>query len=120
MMLLHTVPMHEHALADDAKARIAGRIIFGKAHAIRSCSGGRVDSNGSLWMWHAEAENAMLWDIGLSSWFIQEGNYGDFAAGQIAETAVGFCPRPGREFDEAGAMPITFRRVSCCRLSRSA
>jgi hypothetical protein len=30
------------------------------------------------------------WDIGLNSWIIQDGNYPDFEAGQIAEFAVEF------------------------------
>jgi len=30
------------------------------------------------------------WEIGLSSWIIQDGNYGDFATGQIAEFALEF------------------------------
>ena len=32
----------------------------------------------------------MLWNIGLPSWVIQDGNYGDFEKGQVAEFAVEF------------------------------
>lgn len=30
------------------------------------------------------------WEIGLSAWIIQDGNYDDFAAGQMAEFALEF------------------------------
>ena len=33
------------------------------------------------------------WEIGLSSWIIQDGNYGDFETGQHAEFALEFYPQ---------------------------
>ncbi len=35
------------------------------------------------------------WNIGLSAWIIQDGNYPDFAVGEIVEFAVEFYRRPG-------------------------
>lgn len=33
------------------------------------------------------------WNIGLASWIIQDGNYGDFSRDQEVEFAVEFCPQ---------------------------
>jgi hypothetical protein len=51
------------------------------------------------------------WDIGLSSWIIQDGNYPDFVAGQEAEFAVEFYWPPKTPLQpcsaEVFAQPVT-------------
>jgi hypothetical protein len=42
-----------------------------------------------------------IWNIGLASWIIQDGNYPDFAKGQVAEFALQFSIVEG-EFSQAG------------------
>lgn len=37
-----------------------------------------------------DVRQSLVWNIGLSAWIIQDGNYPDFAAGQTAEFAVEF------------------------------
>lgn len=44
------------------------------------------------------------WSIGLAAWIIQDGNYGDFAAGDRAEFAVEFYA-PDELADAIGAQP---------------
>jgi hypothetical protein len=48
------------------------------------------------------------WEIGLSSWIIQDGNYGDFEMGQIAEFALEFCSEYHRQSEQ--------RTKSCTKL----
>jgi hypothetical protein len=40
-----------------------------------------------------------IWNIGLSAWIIQDGNYPDFAVGTPVEFAVEFYLRPGTPVD---------------------
>src|SRR5262245_40904238 len=42
------------------------------------------------------------WDVELSSWIIQDGNYPDFAVGQTAEFALEFWLPPGRVAQASG------------------
>jgi hypothetical protein len=48
------------------------------------------------------------WEIGVAAWIIQDGNYGDFATGQLAEFALEFCSQNYRQTE--------FRTKSCTRL----
>jgi len=41
------------------------------------------------------------WEIGLDSWIIQDGNYGDFSKGQTAEFALEFYPDDKVRFNES-------------------
>ncbi len=41
------------------------------------------------------SSSQVIWNIGLSAWIIQDGNYPDFAVGETVEFAVEFCLRPG-------------------------
>jgi len=42
---------------------------------------------------NAENPTQHTWEIGLSSWIIQDGNYPDFTVGQQAEFALELCPQ---------------------------
>jgi len=53
-----------------------------------------------------------IWNIGLSAWIIQDGNYPDFALGDTVEFAVEFYLRPGTSVDvcEIRGLRLTGRR----------
>jgi hypothetical protein len=49
------------------------------------------------------ATSVSSWDIGLSAWIIQDGNYPDLAIGDIAEFAVEFYQLPGAKVQQTEA-----------------
>lgn len=53
--------------------------------------------------------NTRQFEIGLHSWIIQDGNYGDFHVGQRAEFAVEFYPESVRKVEKTS--PPLFERV---------
>ncbi|HUE20130.1 MAG TPA: hypothetical protein VMQ86_00520 [Bryobacteraceae bacterium] len=57
-----------------------------------------------------------IWNIGLSAWIIQDGNYPDFAVGDTVELAVEFYLRPGTAVDvcesEVCARPVAENRYA--------
>ena len=61
-------------------------------------------------MQRASVESSRLLYIGLSSWIIQDGNYGDFAQWQEARFALKFHPRQGLHTTTEG--PKTARHLT--------
>lgn len=46
----------------------------------------------------------ITWSLGMDAWIVQDGNYGEFERGQVAELAVEFWP-PERLVDAPSRTP---------------
>lgn len=81
---------------------LAGR----SARRSRDTPADRLDAGAML---ERDHEAMQSWSLGMESWIVQDGNYGDFERGQVAEYAVEFwAPDP--------LVPISSRGRSARRL----